>query len=135
VFRAAGSDRVALVTDAIASAGSPSGCHQLGGQPVQIVEGAARLVDTDSLAGSLLTMDRAVHNAVVYAAVPLLDSIRAATHTPATAIGIADRVGSLENGKQADLCVLDSELRLVAVMRAGRWIGAAPNPAASGQPG
>lgn len=129
-FRAAGRDRVALVTDAIASAGDVTGCHELGGQAVEVVDGAARLVESESLAGSLLTMDRAVRNAVAYSGVPLVDAVLAATLTPASAIGIADRVGSLECGKQADLCVLDSNLNVVAVMKAGRWIGDPPNEVA-----
>jgi N-acetylglucosamine-6-phosphate deacetylase len=127
MFAAAGAHRIALITDAMVAAGVGDGEYQLGALTVQVRDGEARLTDGDSLAGSTLTMDRALRNAVRLAGVPLADAAISASLTPARALGIADRVGSLETGKQADLVVLDEDLRVVSVMQRGAWLdGASP---------
>ncbi len=127
MFAAAGAHRIALITDAMVAAGVGDGEYRLGALTVQVRGGEARLTDGDSLAGSTLTMDRALRNAVRLAGVPLADAAISASLTPARALGIADRVGSLETGKQADLVVLDEDLRVVSVMQRGAWVdGASP---------
>jgi len=127
MFAAAGAHRIALITDAMVAAGMGDGEYQLGALTVQVRDGEARLTEGDSLAGSTLTMDNALRNAVRFAGVSLADAAISASLTPARALGIADRVGSLETGKQADLVVLDEDLRVVSVMRKGAWIDA-PSP-------
>lgn len=127
MFAAAGAHRVALITDAMVAAGMGDGEYRLGALTVQVRDGEARLTDGDSLAGSTLTMDSALRNAVRLAGVPLADAAVSASLTPARALGIADRVGSLETGKQADLVVLDEDLRVVSVMQRGAWVdGSSP---------
>jgi len=127
MFAAAGAHRVALITDAMVAAGMGDGEYRLGALTVQVRDGEARLADGDSLAGSTLTMDSALRNAVRLAGVPLADAAVSASLTPARALGIADRVGSLETGKQADLVVLDEDLRVVSVMQRGAWVdGSSP---------
>lgn len=121
MFAAAGAHRIALITDAMVAAGVGDGEYQLGALTVQVRDGEARLADGDSLAGSTLTMDNALRNAVRLAGISLADAAISASLTPARALGIADRVGSLETGKQADLVVLDEDLRVVSVMRKGAW--------------
>jgi N-acetylglucosamine-6-phosphate deacetylase len=127
MFAAAGAHRVALITDAMAAAGAGDGEYRLGALTVQVRDGEARLADGDSLAGSTLTMDAALRNAVRLAGISLADAAVAASLTPARALGIEDRVGSLEAGKQADLVVLDDELRVVSVLRKGAWVDV-PSP-------
>ena len=122
MFAAAGAHRIALITDAIVAAGVGDGEYQLGALTVLVRDGEARLTDGDSLAGSTLTMDNALRNAVRLAGVSLVDAAISASLTPARALGLADRVGSLETGKQADLVVLDEDLRVVSVMRKGEWV-------------
>jgi N-acetylglucosamine-6-phosphate deacetylase len=124
MFAAAGAHRVALITDAMVAAGMGDGEYRLGALTVQVRDGEARLTDGDSLAGSTLTMDNALRNAVRLAGVSLVDAAVSASLTPARALGIADRVGSLEQGKQADLVVLDEDLRVDSVMRGGEWLDA-----------
>jgi len=127
MFSAAGAHRIALITDAMVAAGVGDGEYQLGALTVRVRDGEARLTDGDSLAGSTLTMDNALRNAVRLAGVSLADAAVSAALTPARALGIADRVGSLEVGKQADLVVLDADLRVVSVMRKGEWVdGSSP---------
>jgi len=127
MFAAAGAHRIALITDAMVAAGVGDGEYRLGALIVQVRDGEARLTDGDSLAGSTLTMDNALRNAVRLAGVSLVDAAISASLTPARALGIADRVGSLETGKQADLVVLDEDLRVASVMRKGEWVDA-PSP-------
>jgi N-acetylglucosamine-6-phosphate deacetylase len=124
MFAAAGAHRIALITDAMVAAGMGDGEYQLGALTVQVRDGEARLTEGDSLAGSTLTMDNALRNAVRLAGVSLVDAAISASLTPARALGIADRVGSLEQDKQADLVVLDEDLRVDSVMRKGEWLDA-----------
>ena len=84
--------------------------------------GAARLADGQTLAGSTLTMDVAFRRAVRDLGVPIEEAVRASSTTPARVLGIADRVGSLEAGRDADLLVLSEDLAVDAVMSGGRWI-------------
>jgi len=121
---AAGPDRIALVTDAIAAAGMPDGRYALGGQSVVVTDGVARLADGDRpgpLAGSTLTMAEALRRTVA-AGVPLVAAVRMAATTPARVLGLADRLGAVAPGLRADLVELDRDLRVRRVMRAGRWV-------------
>ncbi len=121
-FEAAGPGRIALVTDAIAAAGTGDGELRLGSAAVHVSGGAARLADGQTLAGSTLTMDVAFRRAVRELGVPIEDAVRASSTTAARVLGIADRVGSLEAGRDADLLVLTEDLAVDAVMAGGRWI-------------
>lgn len=125
-FQAAGSARVAFITDAMGAAGMPDGTYPLGPMTARVEGGIARLVDGDSIAGSTLTLDRALRTAVRDNRLPIVDAARALSSTPARALGVADRVGTVEPGKQADLVVLDAELRIAGVLSRGRWIGPPP---------
>ncbi|GGM13860.1 MULTISPECIES: N-acetylglucosamine-6-phosphate deacetylase [Micromonospora] len=121
----AGPERTALVTDAMAAAGMPDGSYELGGQAVTVVDGTARLAGAGAgagaIAGSTLTMAGALRHAVA-AGLPMVDVARMVATTPARAIGLGDRVGALQAGLRADLVVLDDNLDVVRVMRAGAWV-------------
>jgi N-acetylglucosamine-6-phosphate deacetylase len=117
---ATGPARAALVTDAIDATGMPAGRYDLGGQEVDVVDGAARLVSNGNIAGSTLTMDAALRRAVG-AGIPLVDAVTMAATTPARALRRHD-IGALYPGRRADLVELDENLRVVRVMRAGTWI-------------
>jgi len=122
VFQAAGARRVALVTDAIAAAGMADGDYHFGRVPLRVRGGVARLVNGRTIAGSTLTMDAALRRAVQEVGIRMEDAVAAASSTPARAIGAGERTGSIEQGKAADLVVLDGDLEVVAVMAAGRWV-------------
>jgi len=115
-----GPDRAALVTDAMAAAGMPDGAYELGGQEVTVSDRVARLTRDGSIAGSTLTMDAALRRAVG-AGLPIVEACRMAATTPARAIGLGETVGALQPGWRADLAILDKDLRVVRVMRAGSW--------------
>ena len=99
-----GGDGLALVTDAMEAAGMPSGDYELSGRKVRLRDGAVRLPD-GTLAGSTLTMDQAVRNAVEFLRIPLQDAVRMATDTPARILGIPKK-GRIASGADADLVIL-----------------------------
>ena len=113
--------RSALITDAMAAAGAGNGVYVLGDLEVRVSDGVARLVSDGSLAGSTLFMDSAVRRAVRLADVPLSSASAAASAVPARTFGLADR-GELSAGQRADLVVLDEEMKVERVMRAGTWV-------------
>jgi N-acetylglucosamine-6-phosphate deacetylase len=114
--------RFVLVTDAMGAAGAADGDYLLGPAAVEVRDGVARLASNGAIAGSTLTMDRAVRYAVQVAGLPLDAAVEAATATPARLLGLND-VGAIEAGRRADLVHLDDHLAVVAVMRAGAWLG------------
>ncbi|MGI9156894.1 MAG: N-acetylglucosamine-6-phosphate deacetylase [Marmoricola sp.] len=116
---AAAPGRVAAVTDAMAATGLSPGRYRLGRLDVILAGGRVALAEApETLAGSVLTMDRAV-KVLVDAGVGLTEAVTAATATPARVIGEATR-GRLESGAEADLVVLEQDLSVAAVLRAGR---------------
>ncbi|MFD0996836.1 N-acetylglucosamine-6-phosphate deacetylase [Pseudoclavibacter chungangensis] len=102
--------RVALITDAMVATGMADGRYLLGSLDVEVRDGVPRTVDTGSIAGSTLTMGRAVRTAVERAGVPLVEAVDAATAVPARAIGVDDRFGRIAPGRVADLVLLDAAL-------------------------
>jgi N-acetylglucosamine-6-phosphate deacetylase len=104
---ARGPQDVALITDAIAAAGLAEGEYEFVGRKVTVRAGAVRLED-GSLAGSILTLDRAVRNMVTLAGLGWAEAIGMATHTPARIMGIAARKGQVAPGADADLLALDA---------------------------
>jgi N-acetylglucosamine-6-phosphate deacetylase len=118
VVRTAGRDHVALITDAMAAAGMPDGRYELGGQEVTVADRVARLAGDGAIAGSTLTMDAAVRR-TVRSGVSLVDAAVMAATTPARVLGLEYEIGAVAEGLQADLVLLDAELRVTAVLRAG----------------
>ncbi|MFE9424449.1 N-acetylglucosamine-6-phosphate deacetylase [Kitasatospora sp. NPDC006697] len=122
-YGTAGAERVALITDAMGAAGMGDGLYPLGPLQVRVENGVARLVEGGSIAGSTLTLDVAFQRSVLINKLSLEQTVRSISTHPAALLGLADTLGSLEVGKNADLAVLDSEsYELVAVVRRGEWI-------------
>lgn len=121
-FHHAGAGRVAFITDAMDAAGFGDGTYDLGPLKVEVRQGVARLAEGGSIAGSTLTLDRAFQRAVTVDELPVEDVVAAISANPAKLLGVYDRVGSLEPGKDADLVVLDSDFALKGVMHRGNWV-------------
>lgn len=118
--------QVALVSDAMSAAGMRDGDYRLGSQQVTVRDGIARLAgpagEPGSIAGGTTHLIEQVARCVTGSAISLLDAVRAASLTPAAALGLDHVCGSLTPGLHADLLVTDAELRLQQVMRRGVWL-------------
>ena len=112
-----GADRICLITDAMMAAGLEDGDFTLGGQDVFVRGGAARLAD-GTLAGSTLTLNKAVYNMVKKVGLPLTTILPMVTSTPAREAGCGDVRGTIAPGYEADLVLLDDELSVCAT-----WVG------------
>jgi N-acetylglucosamine-6-phosphate deacetylase len=121
-FGSAGADRVAFITDAMDAAGFGDGMYELGPMKVEVREGVARLLEGGSIAGSTLTLDTAFKRAVTLDGLSLPDAVAALSVNPARLLGLQDRIGTLEPGKDADLVLLDRAWDLAGVMRKGEWV-------------
>lgn len=113
-----GKDGIILISDAMMATGLKDGKYELGGQDVYVKEGAARLED-GTLAGSTLTLNKAVYNMVHIVKVSLEDAVRMASLNPAKTIGVDDRKGSIEVGKDADLIIFDEDLDILKAIVKG----------------
>ena len=114
-------DKLVLVSDSLRCAGMPDGDYELGGQPITMKDGKATLTGTETLAGSSIHMMDGLRRTVSFG-VPLEAAVTAATLAPAKAIRMDDTIGSLDEGKWADLVVLDKDLRVKAVYINGRAV-------------
>jgi len=116
-------DQLVLITDAMSAAGLDDGEYKIGDLPVIVKHGEARLKDGGALAGSTLTMIRGFRYLVQEVGLSLKAASRAASLTPARLLGIDHRTGSLAQGKQADIVLLNAELDIEGVWVKGRRIG------------
>jgi N-acetylglucosamine-6-phosphate deacetylase len=124
VFRAKPSDKVLLITDCMSASGLADGLYSLGDLPVIMKDGQVRLLNNEgiagSLAGSCLTMDMALLNAMRATSLSLEALLPALTINPARQVGLDNHKGTIEVGKDADLVVLDERLQVVATFVNGR---------------
>jgi len=120
IYKVKGVEKTALITDALACAASDS---KTAFDPRVIIEdGVCKLADRSALAGSIATMDRLIQTMTMKAEVPLFDVIRMISETPAKIMGVYDRKGSLERGKDADILLLDNQLEVRGVWAMGKMV-------------
>jgi N-acetylglucosamine-6-phosphate deacetylase len=112
---------VILITDAVRAAGLPEGEYMLDDRSVNIRESAVRLAD-GTLAGSVLTMERALQNLCAASGRPLEELWFTSSLNAARAIGVSSRKGSLEAGKDADLVLLDDSFRVHLTVAQGEVV-------------
>lgn len=124
IWQSAGPKRVNVVTDALAGLGEPPGRYRLGEFEVTVSGEGARLSD-GRLAGSLLSLGRAVRNLIAFTGCNVADALRTVSETPARALGLTDR-GQLAPGCRADLVLLTPDLRVAATFVGGVCVYAAP---------
>ncbi len=123
VTRLKPADRLVLVSDAIALAGTGDGRGMIGRLAVEVRGDRVTLAGTSTLAGSVLALDTAVRNSVAEG-IALPAAVAAASRHPLALLGVTDR-GRLAVGQRADLVELHDDLRVRRVMRAGTWFEAA----------
>lgn len=119
-YRAKGPDHAVLVTDAISATGMGDGRYQLGGFEVEVR--GDRCEYEGRLAGSVLTLDRAVRNVMEFASIGLADAVRLATYNPARVAGVSGRKGALTEGADADIVVLSPRGEVVKTIVRGQGI-------------
>jgi len=121
-WRSKGPERGILITDAMSAAGMPDGEYQLGGFAVQVANG--RATADGVLAGSVLTLDRALSNFLAFTGATLEQGLRLLTVNPAAMTGLRDVAGSLAVGEPANLVAVDAVGKLVASIQNGRVVAA-----------
>ena len=119
-IRAKGLDRAVLITDAISATGMPEGRYDLGGLEVEVKN--QRCEYKGRLAGSILTLERAIRNVMAFCQLGLQDALRLATVNPATLIGVSEQRGSITPGSRADMVVLTPEGQLVQTILSGEVV-------------
>lgn len=120
VYKIKGVEKTALITDSLAYAASEG---DVSAEARVIMEdGVCKLADRSVLAGSIATMDVLIRTCIQKAEIPMIDVFRMASETPAKIMGVFDRKGSIEEGKDADLMVFDKDINLTYVMQMGKEI-------------
>ena len=120
VYKLKGVERMCVVTDALSYAAG--GDRPAPGSRIIIEDNVCKLADHSSLAGSIATMDTLVRVMVQKAEIPLADAVRMASETPARLMGVDDRKGSLQRGKDADIVILDRKYNVRAVWSMGKLV-------------
>ena len=117
---------ISLVTDSMRAAGMPEGKSVLGslsdGQEVIVEDGVAKLMDRSAFAGSVATTDRLVRTMVKTAGCTVCDAVRMMTENPAKVLGIYDRKGSLDPGKDADIVIFNDDIKVTRTIIGGNII-------------
>lgn len=116
-----GKEKIVLITDSMRAGCMKDGQYDLGGQPVVVKDGVARL-ESGNLAGSVLTLNKAIYNFLQNTNATVAEVIHMASLNPATSIGVSDRKGSLEIGKDADIAIFDEEMNCYLSIVEGREV-------------
>lgn len=121
LFACKGKDNVILITDAVRGAGMPDGEYQIDERTVLVKDGAVRLPD-GTLAGSTLTMDRALRNFMSATSQDVANVWQTSSLNAARAIGVSDRKGSIEIGKDADFILINENIQIHLTVVEGRIV-------------
>lgn len=119
LLKVKGLDKMILVTDCMAAGGMEEGKYELGGQPVFVKDGQAKLED-GTLAGSVLKLNEGLKNIHTYTGMDLEALVRLASYNPATVLGIQDKKGSLAVGKDADITIFDENVTIYMTIGKGK---------------
>jgi len=126
IYKIKGTNRVALITDAMRAAGMQPGESILGslkdGIKVIVEDGVAKMPDRTAFAGSVATFDRLVRTMITLAEVPLIEAVQMASINPATIMKINDWKGSLEIGKDADIVIFDEDIHIDTTIVNGKVV-------------
>ncbi|MGH9398380.1 MAG: N-acetylglucosamine-6-phosphate deacetylase [Terriglobia bacterium] len=114
-----GRDGMLLITDAMAAVGCPEGIYTLGEKKVRVANGRCVLLDGETIASSLLTMNKGLGNLIAFTGMSLVDAVHTASYVPARVCGVLNRKGSLEKGKDADVAVLNEDYSVYLTLSEG----------------
>ncbi|MFC7364007.1 MULTISPECIES: N-acetylglucosamine-6-phosphate deacetylase [Bhargavaea] len=119
IWRNIGPERLILITDSMRAKGLSPGDYELGGQPVKVTEDRAELAD-GTLAGSILKMNDGARRMLGFNGVTIEDIVKMASWNPARQLGVDDRKGSIREGKDADLILMDDDLNIRLTLCRGK---------------
>lgn len=114
-------DQIILVSDAMMACCKPAGQYELGGQVVYVNENAARLKN-GALAGSVLTLDRAIYNVCEHCPLPLYEVVKMATYNPARFCKVDNKKGLIKEGYDADLVLFNEKIEVKRVWIKGKEV-------------
>lgn len=117
-FSMFGGERMVLISDALRCCGMPDGEYELGGQPIFLSGGVAKLAN-GTIAGAATNLYDCMRNTILFG-IPEEDAIRAASYNPACALGVQDQVGSIATGHHADFIVCRSDYTGKRVFMGGK---------------
>ncbi|HRV96839.1 MAG TPA: amidohydrolase family protein, partial [Anaerolineae bacterium] len=122
-YKCLGPDRLCAISDATSGAGLPEGSRfRMGEMEYDVHDGVGMMLDRSSFAGSTTLLSRMVPILIDVVGVPVVEAIRMVSLTPARIIDVADRKGSLEPGRDADLVLFDAHFTPQATMIGGEWV-------------
>jgi len=117
-----GPEKICLVTDSLKAAGVGDGVFQWGGREIAVKGSRATLKETGVLAGSVLTMNRAVKNMIDWTGVSVSDAVNMASLNPARVLGLEEGIGSIAVGKEANLALLDHDFNVLGTVLHGEFV-------------
>ncbi|NMD44133.1 MAG: amidohydrolase family protein, partial [Clostridiales bacterium] len=122
-FRLFGAERIVLISDSLRATGMPDGRYPFGGQEIEVNGNRATIVGhPETLAGSVTSLMGCLRQAAGVG-IPIADAVRACTYNPACAIGIDERAGSLDIGKEASIVLLNkTDLSLRSILFKGNFV-------------
>lgn len=121
LYKMKGVDHITLISDCTGTNELPDGCHQIGGKTVYKQGGKVTLAN-GSLAGSSLTLDKAVQYIVHHCGIPIEEAVQMATYNPANVCGVSERKGRISVGYDADLVILSNELDVESTIVDGNFV-------------
>lgn len=121
-LRLKGADKVCLVTDSMKAAGLGEGLYRVGNLDVLVKDGQARLEESGALAGSVLTLNRAVKNIIDWTGISICEAVGLASSTPAAVLGLGGKLGEIAPGKIANLAVFNRDFTVVETILRGRFV-------------
>jgi N-acetylglucosamine-6-phosphate deacetylase len=121
-YKCIGPDRLCVISDATSGAGLPEGSHfRMGEMEYEVHDGVGMMFDRSCFAGSTTLVNDMIPILIEYVGIPLPEAIRMASLTPARVIGVEDRKGSLEAGKDADIAIFNDDFTAWGTLIDGRW--------------
>lgn len=121
IYRLKGAEKMGLISDCIVAGGLNDGKYRLGMLDVHVNQGVAR-TETGSLAGSTLTLEKAIENLITLADIPELDAVHTASLRPAEFLGVDDELGSIALGKRACLAIVDDNYQVKTTIIDGKLV-------------
>lgn len=122
-YKCIGPDRLCVVSDAASGAGLPDGSRfRMGEMEYEVHDGVGMMLDRSSFAGSTTLVNQMIPILRDVVGIPLVEAVRMASLTPACVVGVDDRKGSLERGKDADIAIFGDDFTAWRTMIGGRWV-------------